>query len=115
DLAGGAGPADQGQVQRGQVLREDRDHVDLHRSSNPSGGVSTSRPAARSTVGTIAFTNGTSALPPSGRRSTSRAAGGPCPTATTSPSASPAGSTAASPTSWKSWNSSGSSGGVRSA
>src|SRR5207248_1288129 len=110
--SGRARPADQGQVERREVLRKDRDNVDLHRSNSPSGGASTTRPPATSTSGTIALTNGTRAVRPSGRRSTSRSDAGAWSTRTTSPSASPAVSTAARPTSWWSWNSSGSAGGV---
>ena len=63
-------------------------------------------------LGTIALTNGISAVPPAGRRSTSRSDGGRVvdPGDLAQRLAADA-STAVSPTSWWSWNSSGSSGG----
>ena len=80
-------------------------------SSRPSGGVSTTRPPARSTVGTIARTNGTSASGSSGRGSTSSSPPGPCTTSRTVPTTVPSSSSARRPSSWWTWNSSGSSGG----
>src|SRR5262249_12528743 len=50
--------AEQRLPQRRQVFGEDRDDVDPHRSSSPSGGSTTTRPPATSTDGTIAATNG---------------------------------------------------------
>ena len=64
------GLAQQRLAQRREVLGEDRDDVDrgspAQSSSRPSGGSTTTKPPATSTVGTIAETNGTSASPPSG-------------------------------------------------
>ena len=69
--------ADEREVERREVVGEDRDDVEAHRghtprSSSPGGASTTTRPASRSTVGTIAATNGTWAWRPSGSRTTSR-------------------------------------------
>src|SRR4029079_13406478 len=52
--------AQQRDAQRpGQVVREDGDHVDPHRSNNPSGGSTTTRSPGTSTAGTSSRTNRT--------------------------------------------------------
>src|SRR5699024_4686368 len=62
------GPANERDLQGGEELRKDRDDVDpagAHSglpsaASSPGGASMTTRPASRSTIGTIAFTSGTS-------------------------------------------------------
>src|SRR3954451_20178544 len=88
--------AQQRDLERREVVREDRDDVDeqrchhrrrfAHHSSNrPSGGSTTTVRASRSTVGTISRTNGISSSAPSGRRTTSRSLPGGCRTSVTVP------------------------------
>ena len=107
--------ADQRQVQRGEVLREDRDDVDAHGSEveQALGQVDDDPAAGQVDLGTIALTNGISAVPPPGLSQHDQVRGGRVvdPGHLAELARRPA-STTASPTSWWSWNSSGSSGGV---
>src|SRR4029079_1742825 len=75
-----AGPADEGEAERLEVVGEDREDGQPQRaggrgssrSNSPDGGSMTPRPPATSTSGTIAATNGTSPSRPSVSRTTSR-------------------------------------------
>src|SRR5690606_24055629 len=101
--AAAARPADERHVERREVLGEDRDDVDAHHSassglSSPRGGSITSRPASRSTSGTIALTNGMSTSRPAWR-TTSRSWPW-CSTSVTSPTSSPPTVTTFRPMSW---------------
>ena len=114
---GGAGPADQRTGRAGRSTPGRSRRCRPASAATPTGraGRRAGRPPpgrpARSTSGTIALTNGISAVRPSGRRSTSRSEAGAWSMRPPRRATSPAGVTTASPTSWWSWNSSGSSGG----
>ncbi len=82
------------ELQRGEVVGEDRDDVDAHARLSPSSGsgvtspgrsATTTRPPATSTSGTSAVTNGTSVSRPSGVRTASRSWAPPCTRPVTSP------------------------------
>src|SRR5215218_7055414 len=109
-----AGLADQGESQRVQVAREDRDDVDPHQASSgpnmPPGGSTTTRPPGTSTTGTSADTNGTrTCSPPPAGRTTSRSCAPPVSSCTSSPRTCPSGSSTRSPTSSSSYQASSSS------
>src|SRR5690606_15936844 len=102
--------ADEGELERREVVGKDRDDVDPsgHRASSassasaasrPAGGSMTTWPPSTSTTGTIAVTNGTSVRAPSGSTSTSTSWAGRCCTPATVPTTRPSGSRASSPAS----------------
>src|SRR5690606_13065664 len=89
-------PTQQRRTQRLQVLGEDGHHVDPHGQNNPSGGSTTTLPWRRSTVGTMARTNGTSTSRPS-KSTASSSPPGVCTTSFTVPRGVPSASSTASP------------------
>src|SRR5699024_6050564 len=86
------GLAQEGVAQGLEVLGEDGDHIEAHhRSSSPSGGVITRASLSRSTMGTMAWTKGIIASPPSSSFTSRRRWAAPRTTPLTSPMSSGSG------------------------